>query len=331
MSYRLRDNRYPEKGREHRIEKPTVLHKRFFRWLDPYYYFKYLDTCWLTYLEPGEAKYPHNRQIRLSQQLGWLYQAPNFYLDRHEDQNYSVNKFRRPAVYNLDKGREHLPYPYKTPYYRSHEYAHEFLVDMGFYAPLLSAVLEDDAFNLIDTWQLLHEHPLFPERTKAEERPFTFSLENESVILDGRPVVLLRTRNTVTEAICIPGVQVERVTKGVQERVDGGSSVGKHLRHAIEIFEAGMFEERYGFDRIILPFIFSSKKGIQTAEAQMNLAMRFVRDVLKKNPRYLIFKAIEHLPTMENYPKPSPALFLSPWKTVSGEEFRFDDSAFFVK
>jgi hypothetical protein len=331
-SYRLRDNRYPEKGKEHPIEKPSELHKHIFGWLDPFHNFKYLDLRWLVYLNRGEGESLKSRQIYVSKQCGLLYQSPNFYLDRHPDQNYSVAKFRRPAVYNLDtKGTHHLGRPYREAYHRSQSYPHEFMVDMAFYAPLLSAVVEHyPVLDIINTWHLFNGHPLFPEKTRNAEKPFNFKVGDDVVKLDGRPIVLTRTKNERKEAICIPGIQVELCTKQVREsRNPNKASVGKHLRHVIEMKEQGLFEQQYGFDRVVVPFIFASKDGLKAAQSEMLNAMVYVHNELKKSPRFIIFKAMEYFPQMEDYPKPSPDLFLSPWLTVDGKEFRFDDAAFF--
>src|SRR5438067_581725 len=134
MERRPRNHRYPEKDKEHPIPTPSARHKRIFELLDPFYHFKFLTTSAINYFEPVNAIYN-------SKELGYLYQAPNFYLDRDDEQRKSHAYHYRDAVYSIDEaGKRSLAnqgYAWRPATHRSSEFAHEFNIDMGFYVPTL--------------------------------------------------------------------------------------------------------------------------------------------------------------------------------------------------
>ena len=318
MERRSRINRYPTKDKEHRIDTPSARHKRIFKLLDPFYSFKFLTTSAINYLEPVNAIYN-------SKELGYLYQAPNFYLDRDPEQQKSRAYHYRDAIYSIDDaGKRCLAkegYVWREAKHRSSEFAHEFNIDIGFYLPMMVAVKDDPAFTLIDTRNLF-DHANMPRATRASETPFTVLIDGERVRLDGRPVVLNRTRGDKTASICIPGIQHERNTKGVRVKDLDRSSVGKHVRHAIAAHVQRLYEKHFGFDNFILPFLF-------TNESQMRLTLDYIEELRPRGCEFIICKTFSDLAHLDRFPKPSAELFMSPWRRAGLCDFTFDQEAFF--
>jgi hypothetical protein len=316
MERRSRINRYPPKDTEHRIDTPSERHKRIFKLLDPFFSFKFLTTSAINYLEPVNSIYN-------SKQLGYLYQAPNFYLDRDPEQQKSHAYHYRDAVYSIGHaGKRCLAddgYVWRDAKHRSREFAHEFNIDMGFYLPMMVAVKENPALTLIDTREFFN-HPNTPRATRESEHPFQVVIGDERVILDGRPVVLKYNE----ASICVPGIQHERNTKGVRVKDQDRSSVGKHVRHAIAAHEQRIYEKHYGFDNFILPFIF-------TNEAQMHLTLQYILELRPSGAASIICKTIPDLAYETAFPKPSSDYFLSPWLRAGHPPFTFSEHDFFPR
>lgn len=311
---RARRSRYPLPGHEHPITKPSARHKRIFQKLDPFFGYKFLTTSTINFFEPVEPIYN-------SQHLGWLYQSPNFYLDRHPEQERSPTYHYREAVYHLDAaGKRCLEkngYAFRDAQHRSKIFAHEFLVDMGFYFPLEAFVKSDPALTLIDTRELF-EHPNFPKATYKSATPFLAKIGEDRVTLDGRPVVITRDG----KSICIPGIQVERNrTKGVRVKDEERSSVGKHIRHAIAAQKSGIYDDLFGFDKVIIPFIF-------TDAAHERLALQYIGEVKTGGCEFIITKTLPDLAYEDKFPKPSPEFFATPWNRVGYPPFGFAPSDF---
>ena len=320
MERRQRQSRFPAKGKEHPIERPSARHKRIFRHLDPFYGFKFLTTSAINFLEPVDPIYN-------SQMLGHLYQSPNFYLDRDPEQQKSHAYHYRDAVYSIGEAAKRClaneGYVWREAKHRSSEFAHEFNIDMGFYVPMMVAVKQDPSFTLIDTSDLF-EHSNMPRSTRESDTPFTVMIDGERVRLDGRPVVLNRTCDGRTTSICIPGIQHERNTKGVRVKDLERSSVGKHVRHAIAAHERGLYERHFGFDTFVLPFLF-------TNDSQMRLTLDYIEELRPGGCEFIICKTIPDLAHLDRFPKPSADYFLTPWKRASHHDFVFNDAAFFPR
>jgi hypothetical protein len=244
-------------------------------------------------------------------------------LDRDPEQQKSRAFHYRDAVYSIDEaGKRCLAkdgYVWREAKHRSHAFAHEFNIDMGFYLPLMVAVKEDPALTLIDTRAFL-DHPNTPRAARESQHPFQVSIGDERVILDGRPVVLKYNET----ALCIPGLQHERSTKGVRVKDPDRSSVGKHLRHAIAAHEQRIYEKHYGFDNFLLPFIF-------TNDAQMHLALQYILELRPNGVPFIICKTIPDLAYEAAFPKPSSELLLSPWQRAGHPQFTFSERDFFPR
>lgn len=174
--YRRRNSREPAPGREHPIERPSPRDLGIFQLLDPVWGFKYLTSEWIQYFFPAvvikDKKTGQLKAIYNSQRLGWLQERPNYFLKRPKQQLNSPNSNYHPHVYERDEAAVRhlvkLNLPVGTIEHRSNSYPHEFLVDMGFYAPMRFAVDSDPDLTLTGAYDLLR-HPNVPAKTRNLE------------------------------------------------------------------------------------------------------------------------------------------------------------------
>ncbi len=310
--------------------------------LEPYYHFKYATIPWLHYLSNIQVEYSVFRKY-----LGYLRQAPNRYLVCPDQQNASPNVDRKALVYQLGErglgelirrgivSRRHAPDGEKTAalswkrnhsfaQHRSHSYYHEFIVDLGYYAPLHHLVRACPTLRLIEFAQLL-EHRNVPLETRGAEDPLLIHLTTAQLRFDGTPHLLIKTQsNGVLLAIGIPGIQVDRGTEPFP-------LVARHLTNALEFIERRHFERHWGFDNCVIPFLF-------TSETRKSRAMEFLREK-RGRCAFLLFQTIPDLGLLRHFPRPQhysrdyeyakgePALpadiriFTNPWKRVGFPDF----------
>lgn len=286
-----------------------------FKLLDPFNAFKFLTSVWLhRFVGGNETAFKHR--------LRKLYD--NAFLDRDPEQKHTENFDYKHTVYSLGpagkRALEKVGYVCRPATHRSREYSHEFLVDTGFYAPMRAAAEEQQGFSVLTVSDLL-AHDNVPKETRESREPLVVKLDNDKVTLDGAPVLLKRTVRGEQRVICIPGIQVERGTKGVRVKDLTRSSVGKHLRHAVEAKESNAYRRHFGFDNMILPFIF-------TSETQTALAMDYLKEFRPRGCAYIVFKTIPDLAYQRHFPKPSSDFFTSPWLRVGHAPFVFNEEAF---
>ena len=329
----------------HRPIAPHRLDDRYvevLRHLEPYRYFKYATIPWLHYLVGAEVEYSVFRKY-----LGYLREAPNHFIRWPEQQNASPNTPYKTLVYDLgERGlnelirrglapKRHSPDPEaKRPksnrnhpfaLHRSNSYYHEFIVDMGYYAPLRHLVVNDPQLRLVDFAHLLL-HPNVPRATREARDPLLIKLNLVETRFDGTPHVIVRKRADGLEyPLGIPGIQVDRGTERGFEQVE------KHLLHAVEFMEDHHHQTHWGFDNCLIPFLF-------TKEVRKNRAMQFIRKE-RGTCSFILFQTIPDLALEPHFPKPAhydrdhryqdgewvpPGnihIFTNPWQRVGYPDF----------
>lgn len=296
----------PGRKRAHAVKKLSERHIATFALLDPYLGFKYLTTEWIRYFVGGA--YIYNSQV-----LGWLQEKPNCYIARPPQQKASPNFLAKQAVYELaEKGFRELVERglatlqpgrasgriYPNASHRSNSYAHELIVDIGFYAPLRHAVDHAPHVRLVTFADLL-QHPEVPESTRCAEDPLLITLQRASqhtfnvvTRFDGTPFVLVITLpNGQEENRCIPGLQVDRGTRSLV-------TLEQHVDHAIEFVRARHYHRHFGFDTCLIPFLL-------TQASRMQHVMRYVER--KYGPcKFLLFKLVPDFhQDLDHFPKPA--------------------------
>src|SRR5258708_5200236 len=99
---RRRYDRHPPKEKQHPIKHPSERDVRVFKRLDPFRGCKFLTTSWLQYLEPATIVSKTGKGVYNSQRLGFLWQEPNYYLERDPEQLNTRNIDYKDSVYSLD-------------------------------------------------------------------------------------------------------------------------------------------------------------------------------------------------------------------------------------
>jgi len=293
---------------DHTVKRLSDRHIETFALLDPYLSFKYLTTEWIRYFVGGA--YIYNSQV-----LGWLQEKPNCCLARPSQQKTSPNFLAKQAVYELaergfkelvERGRA-VPQSdrasgriYPNSAHRSNSYAHELIVDIGFYAPLRYAA--DHAPNVrLLLFPELMQHPEVPEVTRRSDDPLRITLQKAGqhtfdfdavTRFDGTPFVLVVTLPTGQEENrCVPGLQVDRGTRTL-------TTLEQHIDHAIQFVRDKHYARHFGFDTCLIPFLF-------TEAARKRHVMNYVEKTYGPC-KFLLFKMIPDFhKDLDHFPKPA--------------------------
>jgi hypothetical protein len=324
----------PRRRRDIRTEKAkavlTERHRDLFRLLDPTFDFKYLTSKWAHEFIGGNE---HAFKVMLRN----LFDAG--YLDRPRQQAYSPNSNSKHLVYErTDKAVRALGEGFNRHAlsHRSNSYPHEFLVDLGFYAPMRYAVKHDPALELYGPRSLLSGYTVnvqrrsrsgritgamsmqFPLSTREDDDPFLITLQGgETMRFDGTPFVLERKLSDgSTSVIFVPGIEVDRKTEGlrsVNPKNPARTTLTRHIVQIAQFFRERAFMRHYGFHMMMVPII-------TTNETHTRNAMAFVEQEIGPC-KYLLFKTLPDLALEPHFPKPSADFFATPWMRVGHRPF----------
>ena len=145
-------------------------------------------------------------------------------------------------------------------------YAHQLLNDL-IDASIELAVRCDPALRLIG-WKEILLHPKLPRETRDASRPFRISIEDATLIPDGRPFVLQRTMPDGSKKyLCVPGKEIDRHTEPlVPSDLKRSGIVGKFNLYQ-KFFADRLYQSHYGFPNAVIPIITTNAKHLENMMA----------------------------------------------------------------
>jgi hypothetical protein len=312
-----------KRRRHERIkESPRVVlnerDKAIFSLLNPRFRFKYLTTSAIAFFV--QADNPWKLDV-LKRRLRQLYDTG--YLDRPEKQRHSPNSNYKDLVYERTDKAARLVDGYPGASHRSQSYPHEFLTDLGFYAPLHVAAKER-GWTLTDAEALLNGAAFkvhtkegiksvgFPSKLRESDDPFLIDERGMRMRLDGTPILIDRGHDLTF----IPGIEVDRSTEPLQSKKElRHTTLTKHIDDIMKFREHKLCQRHYGFTSFFVPIICVN-------ETHTKNAMAYLQE--KHGPsKQVLFKTVPDLAYAESSPKISSEVILSPWKRVGHDDFLF--------